>query len=245
MKIIECLQGTTEWLEARRAMITGTKLDSVMGTSLDKIMLISELIAEEATETVKSLKPTAEMERGSSEEVFARKHYEALHGKKVTELGFCISDEFPYLGCSGDGWIENKKGLFTEAVEIKSPDSKNAVFYKLETMFSPEELGLGSWSKPTKTEPDPVFKPSTKVPYHGIPSQYKWQCVNYFLVNTDLQKLNFLIYDARFISDNSKLHVVEITREQVQPEIDKAKIELVKFREFWLRCREAIIVDNF
>ena len=73
MKIINCNQGTQEWIEARRCMITGTKLDSVMGTKLDQLMLACELIGEEATEQTKAFKATIEMERGTAEEVFARK----------------------------------------------------------------------------------------------------------------------------------------------------------------------------
>ena len=246
MKIINCEQGTPEWHEARRCMITGTKMDSVMGTSLDKLMLVCELIAEEATEMSKTFKVSAEMERGNIEEVFARKHFEKITGKTVTQIGFCKSDEFEYLGISGDGWVENK-GKLTEAIEIKSPDSKNAVFYKLEDIMTVEELGLGSWSKPTKAEPEPVFKPSAKAPFIGIPAQYQWQVVTYFLVNEDLQTMNFCIYDARFIDEESKMHIVKIDRdnETLQAAINEAKKELVLFRQFWLKCREAIIADNF
>lgn len=246
MKINKCEQGTPEWHDARRCMITGTKMDSVMGTSLDRLMLACELIAEEATELSKTFKVSAEMERGNIEEVFARKHFEKITGKEVTQIGFCRSDEFDYLGISGDGWIENN-GKFTEALEIKCPDSKNAVFYKLADTLGPVELNLGSWSKPTKAEPDPIFKPSAKAPFLGIPAQYQWQVVTYFLVNTDLQTMNFGVYDARFIEEDSKMHIVKIERENpiLQLAMEEAKKELVEFRAFWLKCREIIIKDNF
>jgi hypothetical protein len=246
MKIINCEQGTNEWLEARRCMITGTKLESVMGTNWDRLMLACELIAEEATEQVKSMKVSSEMERGTAEEVFARKHFEKITKKKVKQIGFCVSDEFDYLGCSGDGWIENKKEL-TEALEIKCPDTKQAVFYNLASQLSPEILGLGSWSAITKLSPEPKFKPSSKVPFAGIPEQYKWQVVNYFLVNEKLEKLNFAIYDPRFLDEKSIIHtiVVEKNNPLLQEAISEAKEELVKFRKFWLDCRNIIIKDNF
>jgi len=246
MKIVECLQGTPEWLESRRCMITGTKLGDVMGTNLDKLMLICDLIGEEASEQSKAFKATAEMERGTLEEVFARKHFEKIKGKKVKEIGFCISDEFPFLGCSADGWIENK-GVLDEAIEIKSPDTKNAVFYKLETMFTAEELGLGSYSAVTLKNPEPVFKPSAKAPWLEIPAQYQWQTVNYFLVNENLKKMYFCIYDARFLDDESKMTIVEIKRENtdLQKCMEDAKTELVEFRKTWLRYRDSIIKDNF
>ena len=248
MKIIKGLeQGTQEWLESRRCMVTGTKMDSVMGSSLDRLMLICELIAEEATEQTKAFKATPEMERGTAEEVFARKHFEQLTGKKVTQLGFCISEEFKYLGISGDGWIKNKKGVYDEAFENKSPDSKNAIFYKLSSELPPQELGLGSWSAITKNNPEPLFKPSAKAPFLGIPAQYKWQVVTYFLVNADLQKLHFCVYDARFIDDKSKMHIVTVERDapEMQTALTEAKEELVKFRKDWLKYKEVALQDNF
>ena len=246
MKIIECEQGTNAWLESRRCMITGTKLGDVMGTKLDKLMLICDLIGEEASEQSKAFKATAEMERGTLEEVFARKHFEKIKNKKVKEIGFCISDEFPWLGCSADGWIENK-GILDEAIEIKSPDTKNAVFYRLETMFTAEELGLGSYSAVTLKNPDPVFKPSAKAPWLDIPSQYQWQTVNYFLVNENLKKMYFCIYDARFLDEESKMTIVEINRDNeiLQDCLKEARQELIKFREMWIAYRDAIIKDNF
>ncbi len=245
MKIIENLeQGTLEWHKARRAMVTGTCLEDVMGSDYSKLMLICELIAEEETEQSKQFKVSAEMERGNTEEVFARKHFENKTGKKVTELGFCISDEFPFLGCSGDGWIKNGK-IYDEAVEVKSPDTRNAVFYRLASILPAEELGLGSWSKPTKIEPEPVFKLSAKAPYFGIPADYKWQVVNYFIVNTDLKKLHFLVWDPRFPNDETKMHTITVTREMMLPAITEAREELVKFKIFWDKCRKSIISDNF
>lgn len=247
MKILDNLvQGTPEWLESRRCMVTGSKMDSVTGTPLDRLMLACELIAEEATEQVKTFKTTAEMERGTAEEVFARKHFEETTGKKVKEIGFCISDEFDYLGVSGDGWIEND-GVINEAIEIKSPDSKNAVFYKLADIFPATKLGLGSWSKPTKAEPEPIFKPSAKAPFLGIPAQYVDQVMTYFLVNEKLEKLNFVVYDARFVDEKSKMHVIVIERknELVQDKLCEMRKDLISFREFWLDLRNAIITDNF
>ena len=83
MQILNIEQGTQEWHDARRCKVTGTKLDSVMGTALDRVQLACELIAEEATEQSKIMKATAEMERGTSEEVFALKAFAKRTGKKL------------------------------------------------------------------------------------------------------------------------------------------------------------------
>lgn len=247
MKIIENLeQGSPDWIKARTGKITGTKMEKVMGSSLDRLMLACELIAEEATEQTKSFKVTPEMERGTAEEVFARKEFEKRTGKKVEQIGFCISDRFDYLGVSGDGWIKKGK-KYTEAFENKSPDTKNSVFYQLESIFSAEELGLGTWSKPTKADPEPIFKPSAKAPFEGIPSDYKWQVITYFIVNEDLEKLHFSIYDSRFINEEPRLFLIELNRSDaaVAEAIEEAEKELVIFREFWLKLRNKIIKDNF
>lgn len=246
MKVIEVEQGTPEWRTSRLAMVTGTRMDSVMGSNLDKLMLICELIAEEGTEQAKSYKATQEMDRGTTEEAFAKKYFSEKSGKKITDLGFCISDELPYLGVSGDGWIKTGK-TYGEAVEVKSPDSKTAVFYTLADLLNPEELGLGTWSKPTKTNPEEVFTPSAKAPFCGIPAQYKWQVITYFLVNTDLKKLHFIIWDPRFINDDNKMYVVTVERSNplIAAAIEEAKTELKEFREVWLTLRSKIIKDNF
>jgi hypothetical protein len=244
MKIINVVQGSAEWVEARRCMVTGTDMDSVMGSNLDRLMLACELIAEEATEQTKVFKTTLEMERGTNEEVFARRHFEKKTGKKVEELGFCISDEFSYLGVSGDGWIKSKN-VYTEAFETKSPDTKNAIFYKLGNLVSAQELGLGSFPAVTKNNPIPVFQPNAKAMFLGIPSQYKWQVATYFIVNQDLQKLHFAIYDARFINEESQMHIVEIKRADLADNLIEAREKLISFRQMWLRYRDMIIKDNF
>ena len=247
MKIIEDLiQGSSEWHNERRCMITGSKMDSVMGSNLEQLMLICELIAEELTEQSKVFKETAEMQRGTEEEVFARKHFEKKTNKTVKEIGFCKSDEYLYLGVSGDGWIENN-GILDEAIEIKCPDSKQSVFYKLTDTLSATVLGLGSWSAITKANPEPVFKPSSKAPFLGIPAQYVWQVITYFMVNEKLQKLNFAVYDARFIDEESKIHIIVLDRnnELVQNKIKEAFAGLVEFRTLWLKYREAVIINKF
>lgn len=238
MKHIHVEQGSPEWYEVRRGMVTGTRMDSVMGTSLERTMLACELIAEMvSTEQSDSFRSGA-MERGIEQEPLARKHFTDLTGKKVDEIGFCISDTHNYLGVSGDGWIANDKGIYTEALEIKCPNTKTAIFYKISDKLGAEQLGLGSWSAVTKTNPESVFKPSAKAPFFGIPAEYKWQVVTYFMVNTDLEKLHFAVYDNRISQDKNKMHIVTVSREQLAPAITEAFAELETFREFWMKCFE-------
>lgn len=226
MKIINIEQGSPEWLEARRCKVTGTRLEDVMGTELAQLQLISELIAEKATEQTKSFKVTEAMERGTNEEVFAIKKFTEVTGKKVENVGICISNKFDWLACSPDGLIGKKHN---EALEVKSPDSSTAVFYKITAMCPDLQL--------TKSQ----------IPFLGIPAKYKWQCINYFLVNENLEKLHFAVYDARFINDDHKLNVITIERSNpaLQEEINVAMDKLVAFREKWLKLEELTYSAEF
>ena len=219
MKVLNFEQGSPEWIEARRCKVTGTKLADVMGSSLARLQLICELIAEKQTEQTKAFKATAEMERGTAEEEFGRKLFEVIGNKKVNQVGICISDEFDWLANSPDGLIGKNN---EESIEIKCPDTKKAVFYKITQTF--EDTGI------TKSYQ----------PFCGIPAEYKWQVVSYFLVNENLQKLNFCVYDSRFINEDHKLTVTEVKRENevLQEAINQAKEELIKFRADWLKYEE-------
>lgn len=230
MKIIDIEQGTMEWQVLRRCKITGTKLEDVMGTNLTRAQLISELIAEEATEQTKFVRPTEEMERGTNEEEFAIKLFEEQTGKKLTRGGMWLSDEYEFVAHSPDASL-TKKGKVVEAVEVKNPDSKTAIFSRLVNLIPVEETGL----------------PKGRLPFLGVPPDYKWQCVNYFLVNPDLKRLYFLIHDARFIDPKAKLYVVTIEREnkELQEVLEQAKTALSAFRNQWMSWKEIILPTEF
>ncbi len=237
MEILDLEQGTAEWQAARRCSITGTKLKQVMGTAEGRRALIAELIAEEATEQSKVFRTSDEMERGNAEEIFAIKAFEKQTGKTIARPGIVVSSEFDWLKLSPDGLVEEAPGVFTEGVEVKCPDSKKAILYRIENMIDPEQTGLMGKKGDLLAS----------APFLGIPSEYKWQIVMYFLVVDTLQKMNFLVYDARFIDDEAKLYVVEIERsnEILQDAINEAKRELLKFRADWLAWKEIVLPANF
>ncbi|MDB5258091.1 MAG: putative Exonuclease [Chitinophagaceae bacterium] len=232
MKVITDIeQGTKEWHDLRRCKVTGTKLDDVMGTKLARTQLIAELIAEEGTEQSKILRPTAEMERGTAEEVFTVKRYEDKLNVKDDRVTMCISDEFPWLAVSPDGLIKDKNGKYTRAIEVKNPDSKTLIFYKMIDLIGLEELGLAK----------------SKEPFSRVPAEYKWQVVDSFLVNEDLETLDFIISDARFIEDDAKMYIVEVKRDdpKLQEAMAQAREELQRFRLDWLRYKEIVLPTNF
>lgn len=232
MQIIKDLeQGSAEWQALRRCRITGTKLGDVMGSPLERIQLIADLISESGTEQTAMEKPTPEMERGSAEEEFGLKLFAERTGKKIERHGAWISKERDWLMHSPDGVIKGKNGKFSEAVEIKSPKSKTLIFYKLANMIDPEELNLSK----------------SKQNICGISPDYIWQAINYFLVNPDLQTLHFGVYDVRFIEEDAKLYVVELKREDpdVQALIQRAEVALEQFRIDWLKWQDIVLPNNF
>lgn len=237
MRILQVEQGTKEWHDGRRCVVTGSKAKAVMGTAEARRGLIAELIAEEATEQSKALVTSAAMERGTTEEVFAIRTYEDQTRQKVDRLGMCIHDEYDWIGLSPDGLIKNAEGKYTKGVEVKSPDSKNAYLYRIENMIPLEETGLlGAKGQPL-----------AGAPFLGIPSEYKWQVVHYFLVNPDLETLDFLVYDARIINPNEHLYIVEVERknELLQEAVEEEMAALLEFRKTWLKWKEIVLPSNF
>ena len=123
MKILNDIQGSQDWLDSRLGMLTGTRLSKILtakklGLSSSSGMMINTLIDEQITGiSADPFISNRAIERGNELEPLARKAYTAKTGNKIIETGLCISDKFPLLGCSPDGWTEDYKG----AIEIKCP----------------------------------------------------------------------------------------------------------------------------
>lgn len=251
MKAIKGIeQRSDEWRALRRCKVTGSRLADVMGTSLARVQLIAELIAEEASEMAKEIKPTKEMEHGIEQEPFAVAAFSKISGREVsTDIAFMISDEFPWLGFSPDGVIKEGE----EMIEIKNPDTKTSMFYRLTNEIGMQDLDLGTWKKPTKTElaanPNAVseFTPSSKNPFLGVPSDYKYQVLCGFIVNEMCKKIHFVIHDERIIDEKNRTYIVVINRDEplVEEAITETKEALIKFREDWINWKKVILPSNF
>lgn len=228
MKVTIGQQGSEEWHEARRCKITATKLDMVMGTPLVQAQLIAELVAEYASEQTKHFKPTAEMERGTEEEPKAVASFENTTGTKVNrEVAFCVSDKYPYLGFSPDGFVGDS---YKETIEIKNPDTKTMMFYKIANMIAKEETGL----------------PDSKQTWLGIPLDYKYQVLCSFVVNEEQEKLHFIVHDSRVLDPAQQLYtiVVERSNPEVQKELKDIEETLVLFREKWMKWKSVILPET-
>lgn len=123
LKIYEDVeQGTDEWLEARRGIVTASEIHKLFTAKGDVANnqtsrgYIAQLAAERISGHVEPFYSTRDMERGETEEVYARQAYEE-HYAPVEQVGFMVRDlgYGTYLGYSPDGLVGDDGGI-----EIKS-----------------------------------------------------------------------------------------------------------------------------
>lgn len=137
MIVYDVPQGSGEWLRMRLGMITGTRLKSVMGGKDAQKTLMYELVAEQLTGLAEDFYETPAMRWGTEHEADGAELYAHRTKSKPEVVGFCVSDEFPYLALSPDRLI--KKGeKYVKGVEVKCPTSKVAIKYRYE-MVIPKE----------------------------------------------------------------------------------------------------------
>ena len=132
-------QGSEEWLASRRGVITGSRFkdcrDFKQPTAAqkkegiergdptkDQIVYAMDVARERVGGTAPSKFVNAAMRTGTTEEPFARQHYEAHTGYLVEEVGFITTDD-RLFGVSVDGLIDDD-GI----VEIKTMVSSDTLF---------------------------------------------------------------------------------------------------------------------
>lgn len=115
MKIIDVEQRSDEWIEYRLGKISGTMLGELYSKRGTRKVGFYQVIAERL-----AIEPDDEnrMDRGIRLEDEAVAEFTALTGKKVEQVGVCVSDDNPSIIISPDGLIKTK-GKYTEAVEAK------------------------------------------------------------------------------------------------------------------------------
>jgi len=127
-RVIQCEQGTDEWLRARLGVLTASNFSKVFtgagkkSTSVDGLIntLVAERITGNITETFKS----EAMQRGNDLEEKARQLFELDQGLETETVGLVKMDEHE-IGCSPDSLIGDDSGL-----EIKCPNASTMVAYK-------------------------------------------------------------------------------------------------------------------
>lgn len=120
-------QGSEEWLEVRRGIITASTVGRLVTTRTLKPAsndtsrgLTEQLIAERITGETEPTYMNDDMMRGVLHEPIARDTYAMVYDAPVEQIGFMIRDDWGFpIGASPDGLIGNDGGL-----EIKCPRAK-------------------------------------------------------------------------------------------------------------------------
>lgn len=110
MTVIDCEQGTVEWLQARVGNITASCLSDVMAQSRDKksesttrknyrMKLVAERMTGRSCENGYTSKA---MQNGNEFEKYARAAYEVKNGVLVDQVGFVLHPEIEHFGASPD-----------------------------------------------------------------------------------------------------------------------------------------------
>lgn len=119
----ELEQGSESWLDARCGLLTASTIGRLITPATLKVAdnetsrgLTMQLAAERITGHVDFVYPTADMQRGTDDEPFARDAYAAHKKVDVEQVGFMVRDFGDYrIGYSPDGLVGDD-GL----IEIKS-----------------------------------------------------------------------------------------------------------------------------
>jgi len=127
-RIYTMQQGSPEWHEIRRGIVTASGMKRIitpakLAYSSQAQAYIDELLAERFTEPASGEDGplTYFMHRGNDLEPTARAHYAFTHRVDVQEVGFVMRDDGK-VGCSPDSLVDEDGGL-----EIKCPDGKKHV----------------------------------------------------------------------------------------------------------------------
>ena len=117
MEIINCEQGTSEWLEARLGIATSSSFDKIISStgksSTQSDAYLNKLLGDYLAGSPEESYKNEHMEHGNETEDEARVFFEFETGLDVEQVGFCKIDG---AGCSPDGLIGTDSGL-----EIKCP----------------------------------------------------------------------------------------------------------------------------
>jgi exodeoxyribonuclease (lambda-induced) len=121
-------QGSQEWLDARRGVITGSRFKDARsklksgGPSKDCLKYAMDVARERVGGRPPEVFANAAMRTGTEQEPFARAAYEAKTGNFVDEAGFITTGD-GLFGVSVDGLVEDDG-----VIEIKTMVSSDTLF---------------------------------------------------------------------------------------------------------------------
>lgn len=142
MWIIDCEQGSPEWLAARLGVGTASQFGRIITASgkasASADAYIAELIDEVARpmelrdedEQAAQFSGNRHTDRGHALEPKARNWYRFVTGADVAQVGFMVTADRS-LGCSPDSLVDTADGL-RGGLEIKCPEGKKHVLWMMD-----------------------------------------------------------------------------------------------------------------
>lgn len=124
MRVIDCEQGSADWLAARAGRVTASRIADVVargksGPSASRANYAAELVIERITGQPYGDKfRSAAMDRGNEQEAGARELYAFMVDQDVETVGFVLHPTIERAGCSPDSLV-GERGL----AQFKCPHS--------------------------------------------------------------------------------------------------------------------------
>lgn len=157
MKVIECEQGTPEWLAARAGRVTASRICDVLSRAKDRksegatrrkyrAQLIAEILSGRPQQDSYT---NGAMENGTELEPLARGTYMAMKGVDVEPIGLVIhptiapSERCPEPAASPDGLVDGIEG--EGLVQFKCPEPQTHIDYRLDGSIPAKYLQQMQW----------------------------------------------------------------------------------------------------
>lgn len=131
MRIVDCLQGTSEWFSARCGIPSASNFDQIITTKLEpskqRQKYLYRLAGERVSGMAEETYQNNAMLRGIELENEARNLYQVINDVEVKQVGFCLTEGKFVAGASPDGLIGDDG-----CIEIKCPTMAVHVGYLLD-----------------------------------------------------------------------------------------------------------------
>lgn len=244
MQVIELKQNSDQWHEFRRGKITGTSLGQLWQARQYTKDDITTLLEAKGTEFKKSLKK-ADLELLLTDE---DKAVLASNADKKLEF-YAIMAEKLCTVPDDEERMDRGHRLEDEASQRFAKDFKK----KLEVVGccvsdvdpriinSPDRLVVpkkeGIYTEAVEVKCLSPARHLQAIVENVVPEEFFTQKIQYFVVNEKLEKLYFAFYDDRFKYKNLQLHVIVVTREEVQKWVDI----MLRYQLTQLKDMDAII----
>lgn len=139
MKIIDCLQGSDEWFEARLGFVTASNFHKVLNKKTGRGLYMRKLAAERLTSCREESYKNEIMEYGTETEQAARSFYEKANDCIIEKVGFACRDE--WIGGSPDGLV-GQEGIIEIKCPLTSTHIENILSGKMSLKHIPQVQGL-------------------------------------------------------------------------------------------------------